>query len=233
MGARVPGSRDPVAKAFAGSNPAPRIVLPRPLRRHAELVRALEAVPAFAEGRPDLEQVATPAEAAAEMLETALASGELTGRRVLDLGAGTGRLALGAALLGARAVTAVEVDPVAIATGRAATAAAHARVTWWKGDVAGWTERVDTVVMNPPFGAQRRGADRPFWTTALNVADRAVYAFALAASRTFIARRAVERSAYVEAARPVPWELPRVFPHHRHPRVPLAVDLWVIRTKGT
>ena len=231
MGARVPGPRDPVAKASAGSNPAPRIARgdPRRLRR-TELVRRLEEVPEFVDGNARLEQVATPAEAAAELLETALAAGDLVDRTVADLGSGTGRLAIGAALLGARHVTGVEIDPRAIRVAREAAAANGAAVEWEETDVRSWNGHADTVVMNPPFGAQRRGADRPFLDRAFGAAAHAVYAFELAASRSFIARRAVERGAYVEAMRPVPWELPRVFPHHRRERVPIAVDLWVIRT---
>ncbi|HTT14379.1 MAG TPA: METTL5 family protein [Thermoplasmata archaeon] len=198
-------------------------------RRWSALERSLESVPPFAHGRPELEQVATPADAAAQLLRAACDADDLVDRAVVDLGAGTGRLAIGAALLGARSVTAVEVDPAAIALGRRSAEALGGPVRWVASDVAAWQGRADTVLMNPPFGAQRRGADRPFWAAAFATAQRAIYAFALADSRTFIARRAVERAAYVDATRPVPWALPRVFPHHRRERVALAVDLWAIR----
>lgn len=231
MGGRVPDPRDPVAKASAGSNPAPRIARRGGVPpRHAALVRRLESIPPFASARPELEQVVTPADAAVELLEQALAADDLADRSVADLGAGTGRLAIGAALLGASEVEAVEIDPGAVRVGEDAARSSEVAITWRTSDVRNWSGEVDTVVMNPPFGAQHRGADRPFFDRGLEAARRAVYAFALEASRTFIARRAVERGAYVDSTRRVPWELPRVFPHHRHPRRPLAVDLWVIRT---
>jgi predicted RNA methylase len=66
---------------------------------------------------------------------------------------------------------------------------------------------------------------------AFTVAHRAILAFALADSRSFIARRAVARSAHIVATRAVPWELPRTFAHHSHRRVELAVDLWTLRTQ--
>jgi putative methylase len=206
---------------------------PTPRPRWSEVVRSIQSVPPFVAGRRSLEQVATPAEAAAAMLRAAWERDDLAGRSVVDLGAGTGRLAIGAALLGAGPVVAVEVDPAAAELGRAASDRAGVEVRWEVREVFGWRTAVDTVLMNPPFGAQRRGADRPFWESAFAVARRAVYAFGLAASRSFIAGRAVARGAHVETTQPVPWELPRVFPHHRRDRVPLAVDLWVIRRKGS
>ncbi len=183
--------------------------------------------------RADLEQVVSPPEAAAELLFAALAAGDLEGRSVLDLGSGTGRLAIGAALLGGGPVVGVEVDPRSVAVARVAAAAESVEVEFVDANVSEWTRRADVVVMNPPFGAQRAHADRPFWDAAYRLAGRSIYAFALTESRTFIARRAVAADAHVLATRPVAWELPRTFPHHTRRRVALAVDLWVVRTERT
>jgi putative methylase len=196
--------------------------------RRSELVRALEAIPPFPTPNPALEQVATPADRAADLLLEALARGDLAGRSVADLGSGTGRLAGGAALLGARSVDGYEVDPTAVVAARAAVPDG---VRWHVADVADVATDAETILMNPPFGAQRRGADRPFWAVAF-ARPRAVYAFALADSRTFIEAIAVERGARVEAHRPVPWTLGPTFRHHRKRSVSLPVDLWVIRTEG-
>jgi putative methylase len=201
--------------------------------RRAELVRAIERIPGPPEPRAELEQVISPAEAAAELLFTALAAEELEGRSVLDLGSGTGRLAIGAALLGAHPVCGLELDPNSAALARDFAAATKVDVEFVVGDVAEWTRRADVVVMNPPFGAQSRHADQPFWDAAYRLAGRSVYAFALAQSRNFIARRAVAANAHVLATRPVAWELPRTFPHHTRRRVALPVELWAVRTERT
>jgi putative methylase len=166
------------------------------------------------------------------MLFDALARGDLVGRSVLDLGSGAGHLAIGAALLGARRVVGVDQDPEAIAVARSNAERAGVKCEWVESPVAAYTDGADTVLMNPPFGAQHRHADAPFWGRALALARRAVYAFSLADSRTFIGRQAVARAARIETTRPVRWELPATFPHHRKPRVPLAVDLWVLRTEN-
>ncbi|MGI0071427.1 MAG: METTL5 family protein [Thermoplasmata archaeon] len=201
--------------------------------RRSELVQHLDRIPGPPRPRAELEQVVTPAEAAAELLFDALGAGDLEGRSVLDLGTGTGRLAIGAALLGAGPVVGVDVDPASVELARAAGEAVGVEVEFAVGEVEGWTRSADTVVSNPPFGAQRRHADRPFWDAAFRSAGRSVYAFAHADSRTFIAGRAVAARAHVLGTRPVAWELPRTFPHHTRRRVALPVDLWALRTEPT
>ena len=198
--------------------------------RRSELIRALARVSVPLSPRAALEQVVTPPERAADLLEAATALGGLAGRAVLDLGSGTGRLAIGAALLGAGPVVGVEVDPELVELARTAADDVGVTVEFVRRDVAGYDGRADLTLMNPPFGAQRAGADRPFWDAAFRSALLGVCAFSLTESRTFIARRAVARTAHVVAMRPVPWELPRTFAHHSRARVPLGVDLWTIRT---
>jgi putative methylase len=203
--------------------------IPRLVRR-SELVRAIERVPRPDDPRAALEQATTPAEAAADLLFAAVRWDGVEGRSVLDLGSGTGRLAIGAALLGAASVVGVEVDPRLVEVARAAAESAEVRVEFVASEVSAWHRPAELVVMNPPFGAQRRHADRPFWDRALELAERSVHAFALADSRTFIARRVVARGAQVLETQPVVWELARTFPHHTRRRVPLSVDRWAIRT---
>lgn len=198
--------------------------------RRSELVRWLAAVPPFPSPDPGREQVVTPAEAAAALLESADRWEGLAGRSVLDLGCGTGRLAIGSALLGATPVHGVDVDPTAIEVARKAATTAGAEVDFAVGEVRDCADPAELVVMNPPFGAQRRHADRPFWERALALARRGVYAFALADSRSFIERQAVARGAAILEVRPVPWALPRTFAHHARRSVSLAVDLWALRT---
>ena len=173
----------------------------------------------------------TPAEAAVDLLFAAVRWDGLEGRSVVDLGSGTGRLAIGAALLGARSVVGVESDPEVARAARAAARDAGVEVEFVVGEVRDFDRAADLVVMNPPFGAQRRHADRPFWDRAFDLARRSIHAFSLADSRTFIARRAVARGAQVLETQPIAWELARTFAHHTRRRVRLAVDRWAIRTE--
>jgi putative methylase len=226
--------RDPVAKAFAGSNPAPRIGSANrrtaPISRR-QLVRSLAELPAHPAPDPKNEQVATPPELAADLLFEAWERGDLKGRSLCDLGSGTGTLSLGAALLHAESVVGWECDPVSIGIARDMARRWSLSIDFRLGDVQHADTLADTVIMNPPFGAQRRGADREFWSTAFRIARSRIYAFASTASRSFIARRAVESGACIANLHRVEWELPTIFPHHRFPSRSLEVDLWVLEQR--
>lgn len=177
------------------------------------------------------EQLSTPSELAIRLLTEADRRGDLRGRSVADLGAGPGILAIGAALSGARPVHAVEIDPEVVDVLRQNAAATDVELEVMEGSVELFDEPVDSVLMNAPFGAQFRHADRPFWATAFRVARRRIYAFALSDSRTFIARLTVDSGGGIDETIPVHWPLPATLPHHRKARVELEVDLWIVTPK--
>jgi putative methylase len=135
----------------------------------------LQRLAGFSRPRADLEQYQTPAPLAARLLYHALMKGDIAGKKVLDLGCGTGVLAVGAALLGAESVTGVDIDERALAVARENAVLLDTEVTFLAMDLRQEPCRdrigpVDTVVMNPPFGAQKAHADRPFIDCALAVA---------------------------------------------------------------
>lgn len=130
--------------------------------RLRDLEAALDGVPDFPAPDARLEQYRTPSRVAAGLLWEAHQDRAVADRDVLDLGCGTGTLAKGAVLLGAR-VVGVDQDGSALAVAREAVPEARFEAA----TLPDWSPPdVDTVVMNPPFGAQSRGADRPFHQAA-------------------------------------------------------------------
>ncbi|NTY59662.1 methyltransferase [Mycolicibacterium sphagni] len=87
------------------------------------------------------------------LIEAMTRSGAVTGRQVLDLCTGSGAVAIAAAQLGARSVTALDVCPEAIActAGNAAATGVYvdARVGTWVEALA--VGPFDVVVSNPPY----------------------------------------------------------------------------------
>lgn len=195
-----------------------------------DLERALSEVPQHPAPKLQLEQYTTPADVAAPLLFEAWALGDIEAKRVVDLGAGTGVLAIGAALLRAREVVAVEVDQAAIATGRRAAARARAAVEWVQADVAEWRGSADTVVMNPPFGAQQRGADRAFLEAAFACAP-VVYTMHNAATLAFVEGYARERGFAASRKWALRFALRHQYRHHE--KAAQDVDVVALRLART
>jgi putative methylase len=142
------------------------------LIRKLDLERFLAGVQPQPNPQVHLEQYTTSPEIAATMLYiSAYTNDDIVGKSVLDLGCGTGRLALGAAFLGAGEVVGIDVDPSAIKTAHENSRNVELDVAWITADIDVLEGRFDTVLMNPPFGVQTREADRPFLIKALKVAD--------------------------------------------------------------
>jgi len=154
------------------------------------LEMTLQRVAGFSSPRPALEQYQTPAPLAARLLYHALMKGDIEGKVVCDLGSGTGVLAIGAALLGAASVKGVDVDKKAVDIAYANAELLDADVKFIVADVKDQTlpevlGLCDTVIMNPPFGAQKVHADRPFIDLAISVAP-VIYSIFNAGSTQFI-----------------------------------------------
>ena len=139
--------------------------------------------PDFDEPIPELEQYSTPPDIAFEIIKKVNSSGNLSGK-VADLGSGTGRLAIAAALLGAD-VTGYEIDSEAISISEKYSSKNNLDIRWINAAVEGIDTEFDTVIMNPPFGSQRPGADKIFLEKAMEIATN-VWTIHLSETRKFI-----------------------------------------------
>ena len=184
------------------------------MMRKAQLERILQSLEAVPSPRPDLEQYATPAGIAAEVVYIAHGKGDVAGRRVLDAGCGNGVLAIAARLLGAAEVVGVDIDPMAVQVAERNGRRAKADVEWRHADVSSLEGPFDTVLMNPPFGSQKKHADLPFLDKALGL-GRVVYSFHNGVTEEFVRRRAESRGARVTDSLEYAFPLPRSFRFHR------------------
>lgn len=179
---------------------------------------------------PWLEQYTTPAEVAAEMLFTAAYVYDDIGDKVVaDLGCGTGRLGIGALLLGARSVVGVDIDPraVAVAVENAKAADVLDRCLLVSGDVTSLRGVFDTVLMNPPFGTRRRHLDLRFLSEALRLAG-SVFSIHKSSTRRFIKGFIRRRGGRVSTLLQMDLEIPWMFDFHEKARRSVTVDLYRI-----
>ena len=113
------------------------------------------------------EQYTVDSEIGATILWNAFMSGDIQGRKIADLGAGTGLLGIGASLLEAKEVFFVERDtnvtPILHANLQEAAKNMQNCITHvLLDDVKNFGQPVDTVIQNPPFGVKKMHADRIF-----------------------------------------------------------------------
>jgi putative methylase len=204
--------------------------------------------------KPSLEQYTIPADIAATMLHIAAYSyGDIVGKTVLDLGCGSGRLALGAAFLDAKKVVGIDIDrdAVKVAFENSVRANLKEKVQWVTGDIDTIHGNFDTVLQNPPFGVQRRKADRKFLEKALET-GKVIYSLhkrpekdntlikKLKASKTRIAPVAPplflrnfieEHNGKIKAVYAMIMTIPFMFSFHTKRKHEFVADLFVIERR--
>ena len=139
--------------------------------------------PDFYQPKPELEQYSTPVDIVAEMIKLANTQGDLSGK-VVDLGCGTGRLAIGVALLGAE-ITGYEIDNDALELAKNYSKEHNLDIKWVNQAIENIDKKYDTVIMNPPFGSQRPGADRAFLEKSLEIGKR-IWSIHMAETKDFV-----------------------------------------------
>jgi len=220
--------------------------------RKLDLEILLSSVKPHPSPRPDLEQYTIPANVAATMLHiAAYMNDDIVNKRVLDLGCGTGRLALGAAFLGAKDVVGLDVDRIAVnvASENSIQLDLSHKVQWIAGSLNVIRGSFDTVIQNPPYGIQTRQADRKFLEKALET-GHAVYslhksmhddeAFLRKLKTTSEGVLPVEPSPFlksyvethggkVKAVYALIMTVPRMFDFHTRKKHEFVVDLYVLK----
>jgi len=179
-----------------------------------QLERILQSLEPVKIPSPSTEQYPTPAAIAAEVIQFALGRGDIAGRSVVDLGCGNGVLAIAAKLSGAARVLGVDADPESIEVSRRNAERSEVEVEWDVADVSSVHEPFDTVLMNPPFGAQTRHADRPFIDAAMDL-GMVVYTFLNAPSEPFVERRIETTGSRITDRLEYRFPIPHLFSFHR------------------
>jgi putative methylase len=196
-----------------------------------DLEMLLQTIPPFDRPKASLEQYSTPSVIASDIIFMAYAEGDIADKVVADLGCGTGILAIGAKKLGAKRVIGIDLDENAITQAEANAKFIGVEIDFLHIDVTEFDERVDTVVMNPPFGSQKRNADRPFLDIAMKVSD-AIYSIHMSDTVDFLAKYVSDRGFYVDYQKRYKFEIPHMFSFHTKAKKCFDVSLLCLRRMG-
>ncbi|HLN44169.1 MAG TPA: METTL5 family protein [Candidatus Sulfotelmatobacter sp.] len=218
--------------------------------RKLDLERFISTIKPNPSPKASLEQYTISEQVAADILYfAAYTNGDIIGKTVLDLGCGTGRLALGASFLGAKTVVGIDVDETAIAVASEITKIQKLNADWIIGDISAVAGEFDTVLQNPPFGVQKRRADREFLEKALEIGC-SIYSlhnhpltdehlihrlrktnnrFLQVEASSFMKRFVGANGGVIVAVYALLMTIPRMFDFHTKLRHNIVVDLYVIR----
>ena len=203
------------------------------LVRKLDLEMAISAVAPHPSPKAHLEQYTITPEVAAEILYMATyIYNDIIGKTVIDLGCGTGRLAIAAALLDAKEVVGIDIDKTAIkqAIKNAEKLGVIAKIDWIIADIDAVRGSFDTVVQNPPFGVQKRRADRKFLEKALSIGRR-VYSLHKASDSSFLKAFIGKNNGETKAVYALSMRIPYMFKFHRKQKHQFSVNLYVIERK--
>src|SRR5437879_12732230 len=171
-----------------------------------------------------LQQYPISPEVAAELLYMAgFEHPDLQGE-IIDLGTGTGRLAIGAAMMGAQRVFGVDIDERAIALARENALATGVQVEWIVSDVAEVVGQYDAVIMNPPYGTRSPHLDVRFLERAFELAPIS-YSIHKSSTRDYLRGVIAKKGRRVDAVRSMSLNIPNLFPFHHKKWENVKVDL--------
>ncbi|WCJ42516.1 rRNA N6-adenosine-methyltransferase METTL5 [Euphorbia peplus] len=186
----------------------------------------------FSNPKVELEQYPTGPHIASRMLYTAENSfGDVSSKVVADFGCGCGTLGAAAALLGAEQVFGIDVDAESLEIASLNAEELELDINFVQCDIKNLKLRgqtVDTVIMNPPFGTRKKGADMDFLAVALQVASHAVYSLHKTSTRDHVKRAALRDFGAIsaEVLSELRYDVPQMYKFHKKKEVDIAVDLW-------
>ncbi len=152
-------------------------------------------------------------------------NGDIKGKKIIDLGCGSGIIGIGAKLLGAREVVGVDVDKEALKVARENSKIFKLDIRWVNKDVVEFNEKCDTIIQNPPFGTKRRSIDKIFLEKALLI-GKVVYSIHKAGNRKFIEGvvKSMDKGIthVLKGSMVIPW----MFPFHRKKAYSIEVEVY-------
>lgn len=176
-----------------------------------------------------LEQYQTDSELASEILWEAFMMGDVEGKVICDFGCGNGIFGVGALMLGAKKVYFVEKDKGSLDVAKR-NAIGFKNVQFFCCDVSKFNKKFDVVIMNPPFGVQKRKADKIFLEKAFEL-GKAVYSIHKTESKNFIEKISSENGFKVEEVVGLKFLLKKSYEFHRKRKYFVDAGLWVMRRK--
>ena len=173
-----------------------------------------------------LEQYQTESELAAEILWLTYLNNDIKDKIAADLGCGNGIFGFGSLLLEADKVYFVDKDKEALSVAK--ENCKSKKSGFMNIDISEFKKKTDTVFMNPPFGVQKRKADKEFLLTAMKNAS-VIYSIHKIESKKFIDALCKENNFKVENILEADFLLKKTYKFHKKEKYYVKTGVWIIR----
>ncbi len=176
----------------------------------------------------NLEQYQIDSNLASDILWIACQNQDIKNKVIADLGCGNGILGIGALLLGAKFVYFLDIDEDALKV-----CLENIKNLGFKNykminsDVNEFNIKVDTVIMNPPFGVQKRKADKVFLEVAIENSNR-IYSIHKIESKNFIVGLCKDKNFKVLEILQKKFIIKRSYKFHKLEKYEFDVGIWVL-----
>jgi len=203
-----------------------------------EIVSIIQNTATFTNPKIELEQYCIDASSAVDLIYFAgFEFDDIKNRLIFDFGAGTGRLSIASAYFKATYVLSIDIDwsAVKILNENILNLDLKHIIFPICSDIDNFEISNSilpknlkiTTIMNPPFGVQKKAADRVFLEKAFNISD-VVYSVHLANVRVskFISNYIKKFNWKIDYVYPFNMILERTFPFHSRKRKNINVDIY-------
>lgn len=187
----------------------------------------LQKLIGFNDPDPSFEQYPTPSVIASDMLFTAYSEGDIFERTVNDLGCGTGIFSIGSALLGGD-TEGFDISEDAVNIAKENASSLNTDVKFHVCDITDVKRKCDTVIMNPPFGSQKKHADRPFLDKAMELSSVS-YSIHMESTLPFLTEYAEEKGKELCFHKTYKYDMPHTFSFHTKSKHSIDVVMVMIR----
>jgi len=201
--------------------------------KQKELEIILQKVPSYEQPNPFIEQYMTPANIAADIIYTACQYDDIQDKKVVDLGCGTGIFSFGAKLANAKEVIGIDIDEKCIEIAKNYAEKNNEDVQFIIKDVKDVDIKCDTVIMNPPFGAQKsnRWADRRFIEKGFEI-TKVIYSLHLSKTLDFIEKMILSLGGEITYYKKYVFPIKHSFSFHNKKSQTVDITLLRIITKN-
>lgn len=210
-------------------------------KRHLEIL--LDNLKPHPKPKAHLEQYSIEGNLASEFL--LFAKEDIDGSFVIDLGCGSGRLIIGSKVLGAERAVGIDIDEETIDTAKEnlknlnGDSNSDLKVDFLNSDVKNIDKKYfednfsdfnglkKVVIQNPPFGSQKKYADRIFLDKAFEIGD-VIYTIHNTATRDFLINYVKEKGREITNIFQADFRIPAIYEFHKKKAVNVPVDIYRI-----